>query len=292
MESTGSGGGLRLFCDGIGVAFPDVVNASRRITQSELASCQRNGVTELVEVKIGNDGIVIANAVDAPALRVSRRQLYLALARLVPTGEAGELIENPYTRWQEISAELPDQPIEVLGPPPTSGTRDAFVQMVFSTECRQEPWIAALESGDPAEFRRICHTVREDGRYVEAGENDNLIVQKLQANRQAHGIVGFSFLDQNAEKIKGARVDGELPSFEAISSAAYPISRPLYFYVKKAHVAVIPGLREFLVEFTNERTWGDDGYLSYRGLVPLSMAERRAIATTVAELRALQLAAQ
>ena len=292
VESTGSGGGLRLFCDGVGVTFPDVVNSSRRITASEMASCNLNGVSEVVEVKIGYDGIVIANAIGAPQLSVSSRELYLALARFVPTSREGQLVENPYTNWREINAGLPDLPVEVLGPPPTSGTRDALVEQVIARGCRQEKWLAELEFEDPIEFRRRCHTVREDGRYVEAGENDNLIVQKLQANPRAFGIVGFSFLDQNSERIKGSRIDGELPTFEAISSAAYPISRPLYLYVKKAHVAVIPGLREYLGEFTSERTWGDDGYLSYRGLVPLPADERRNIATTVAELRALQLARQ
>lgn len=287
VESTGSGGGMKLFCDGLGMAYPDIVNSSRQITTTELARCERNGVDEIVEVMIGYDGIVIANASSSPELDISRRELYLALARRIPGGQPGELIDNPHTRWVDVSPTLPDLPIEVFGPPPTSGTRDAFVALVMESGCRDSPWLDALAETDPGRFRAVCHTLREDGRYVEAGENDNLIVQKLQASPGAFGILGFSFLDQNAEKVKAAIVDGEVPDFDSIAVARYPISRPLYFYVKKAHVGVIPGLREFLDEFTNERTWGDDGYLSYRGLVPLESAERADVRARVDALEAL-----
>ncbi len=292
VESTGSGGGMKLFCDGLGIAFPDIVNSSRRITPSELSRCDQNGVAEVVEVMIGYDGIVIANATASPNLDVSRRQLYLALAQRVPGEQPGELLDNPHTRWSDVSPELPDLPIEVLGPPPTSGTRDAFVQLVMETGCKETPWLNELASSDPVRFRGLCHTLREDGRYIEAGENDNLIVQKLQASTQAFGILGFSFLDQNTEKVKAAVVDGERPGFETIAVASYPISRPLFFYVKKAHVDAIPGLREFLDEFTSERTWGDEGYLSYRGLVPLSSETRADVASRVAGLEALSVARQ
>lgn len=290
VESTGSGGGMKLFCDGLGTAYPDIANASRRITLSELSRCRRNGVTDIVEVMIGYDGIVIANASGSPILDVSRRQLYLALAQRIPGDAPNELVDNPYMRWQDIAPDLPDLPIEVLGPPPTSGTRDAFVALVMEAGCRETPWLAALAASDPIRFRAACHSLREDGGYIEAGENDNLIVQKLQASPGAFGILGFSFLDQNTEKVKAAIVDGEVPGFESIAVARYPISRPLFFYLKKAHVAVIPGLREFLVEFTNERTWGDEGYLSYRGLVPLSPEDRANVAARVAELVVLNAA--
>lgn len=292
VESTGSGGGMKLFCAGIGIEHPDVVNASRRITRSEMASCQQNGVSEIVEVRIGYDGIVLANAIDSPRLDVSRRELFLALAARVPGNAPGELIENPFLRWNDIDSSLPDLPIEVLGPPPTSGTRDAFAALVLEHGCREWPWIEALAATDPEAFRRICQRMREDGRYVEAGENDNLVVQKLKANRSSFGILGFSFVDQNTETLKGARIDGVDATFDNIGTLAYPVSRPLYFYVKKAHVPVIPGLRDFLEEFVSERAWGDDGYLSYRGLVPLPPEERAEVARRVADLGVLSLASR
>lgn len=290
VESTGSGGGIKLFCDGVGVAFPDVVNASRRITAAELRQCRANGVSSVVEVKVGYGGIVLGSASGAPNLNVTRRQLYLALAKRVPTSAAGETIENPHRVWSDIDAALPNLPILVLGPPPTSGTRDAFVNLVFETGCRLTPWIAELENSDQARFRALCHPVREDGAYVEAGENDNLVVQRLIANPRAFGVLGFGSLDQNAARIKAAIIDGGRPTFESILSAEYPLSRPLFFYVKKAHVPVIPGLREFLREFSSERAWGDDGYLTYRGLVPQSRSERDEAERVVNALEPLVLA--
>ncbi len=289
VESTGSGGGIKLFCDGVGVDYPDIANSSRAIKKSEVAACAANGVDEVIEVKIGYDGIVLANALEAPALSLSRLDLFLALAKEVPDGD-GKLIENPYSTWHAVNPELADSPIEVLGPPPTSGTRDAFVELAMEGGCRAVPWIAALSETDDGRFKAICHTIREDGAFVEAGENDNLIVQKLAANPGALGIFGFSFLDQNTEKVKGAAVDGVLPSFEAIADGTYPVARPLYFYVKKAHVDVIPGLKAYLKEFTSERAWGDEGYLSDRGLIPLPEDERKRVATNVRELNPLSAA--
>ena len=290
IESTGSGGGLKLFCDGVGVDYPDVANSSRAIKASEIASCAANGVTDIIEVKIGYDGIVLANAIDAPQMQLSRKDIFLALAKEVPGGSDGELIANPYRTWQDVNAELPAIRIEVLGPPPTSGTRDAFVELAMEGGCKGVPWIAALSKTDKDRFKSVCHTVREDGVFVEAGENDNLIVQKLQANPNAFGIFGFSFLDQNMEKVKGSLIDGVEPTFEAIADGDYPVSRPLYFYVKKAHVEVIPGLKGYLREFSSERAWGEDGYLSERGLIPMPDDERRAIARDVRELRVLMAA--
>ena len=287
VESTGSGGGLKLFCDGIGVDYPDIANASRAIKASEVATCAANGVDEIVEVKIGYDGIVIANATEAVDIALTRKDIYLALAKEVPGDTAGELVENPYVTWQDVNPSLPAQQIEVLGPPPTSGTRDAFVELAMEGGCKEIDWIAALKDSDGDRYKSICHTIREDGRFIEAGENDNLIVQKLEANPSALGIFGFSFLDQNGEKVKGAPIDGSTPTFDAIADGDYPISRPLYFYVKKAHVDVIPGLRGFLREFTSERAWGEEGYLSDRGLIPMPDAERRAIAESVRSLSPL-----
>jgi phosphate transport system substrate-binding protein len=290
VESTGSGGGLKLFCDGIGVDYPDIVNASRAIKASEVNICAANGVTDIVEVKIGYDGIVLANASDATVMSLTRLDIFLALAKRVPGDIEGELIENPYRTWQDVNSALPDLPIEVLGPPPTSGTRDAFVELAMEGGCQIIPWINALKSRDGDELKSVCHTIREDGRFIEAGENDNLIVQKLEANPSAFGIFGFSFLDQNGEKVKGAAIDGVIPTFEAIADGDYPVSRPLYFYAKKAHVDVIPGLRGFLREFTSERAWGEEGYLSDRGLIPMPTAERRGVAAAVNSLTPLTLA--
>jgi phosphate transport system substrate-binding protein len=291
VESTGSGGGLKLFCDGVGVDYPDVTNSSRAIKASEVNSCASNGITEIIEVKIGYDGIVFANAIGAPAVDISRRDIFLALAKEVPGDGDGELIENPYKTWADVNPALPETRIEVLGPPPTSGTRDAFVELAMEGGCQTVPWIKALKKSDGNSYKAICHTIREDGAFVEAGENDNLIVQKLEANPDAFGIFGFSFLDQNAEKVKGARIDGVAPSFDLIADGDYPVSRPLYFYVKKAHVDVIPGLRQFLREFSSERAWGEEGYLSDRGLIPMPDEERRDVAMRVRDLVPLSLAA-
>jgi len=292
VESTGSGGGLKLFCDGVGVDFPDVANSSRAIKQSEVDTCAAKGVTEIVEVKIGYDGIVIANALGAQSVNLSRADIFMALAKEVPGPVEGELVENPYKTWADVNPALPAARIEVLGPPPTSGTRDAFVELAMEGGCKSVAWIAALKKTDKNRYKAICHTVREDGAFVEAGENDNLIVQKLEANPNAFGIFGFSFLDQNLEKVKGAKVDGVAPTFDAIADGDYPVSRPLYFYVKKVHVDVIPGLRGYLREFTSERAWGEEGYLSDRGLIPMPDDERGEVAAAVRDLTPLSMASE
>ena len=290
VESTGSGGGLKLFCDGVGVNFPDITNSSRAIKTSEIDNCVANGVQDIIEVKIGYDGIVVANAISAPAVSLSRRDIYLALAKSVPGERVGEMIENPYANWSDVNPSLPAVKIELLGPPPTSGTRDAFVELVMENGCNSVPWIKALKKTDSDLYKSYCHTIREDGAYVEAGENDNLIVQKLESNPAAFGVFGFSFLDQNGDKVKGAEIDGAAPEFEAIADGSYPVSRPLYIYAKKAHVDVIPGLRDFLREFTSERAWGDEGYLSDRGLIPLPLVERKQVAAAVRSLDVLTVA--
>ncbi len=275
IESTGSGGGLKLFCAGVGVEHPDITNASRRIKSSEVESCAANGVKEIVEVKIGYDGIAVANSKKAEQYDMSRRDLYLALAKDVPAPDGSEkLVANPYKTWKEVNPALPATKIEVLGPPPTSGTRDAFVELVMEHGCKDTPWVAAMEKSDKDAFKAACFTIREDGAYIEAGENDNLIVQKLEANPDAMGIFGFSFLDQNADMIQGSKIDGIEPTFEAIASGDYPVSRPLFFYVKKAHVGVIPGIQEYVNEFTSEKAWGPEGYLADKGMIPMPDAER------------------
>ncbi len=289
IESTGSGGGLKLFCQGVGVEHPDITNASRRIKKSEYETCKKNGVTDILEVKIGYDGITVANSKQAPRFKLTRKDLYLALAKDVPDPKGGEkLVANPYQTWKQVNASLPDTKIEVLGPPPTSGTRDAFVELVMDEGCVEFGFIKAMKKSDKKAFKAACQTIREDGAYIEAGENDNLIVQKLEANKDALGIFGFSFLDQNADKIQGSLVDGVAPEFEKIASGEYPVSRPLFFYVKKAHVGVIPGIKEYLAEFTSEKAWGTEGYLADKGMIPMPDAERAKFskdAKSLAELK-------
>ena len=278
IESTGSGGGLKLFCAGVGVDHPDVTNASRAIKKSEIDNCKKNGVTEVTEVKVGFDGIVVANAKSTPQMSVTRQQLFLALAKDVPDPKGGtNLVPNPYQKWSDIDPSLPDVRIEVLGPPPTSGTRDAFSELALEGGCKKFDFIKAMKKSDKNMYKAVCHSVREDGAYVEAGENDVLIVRKLEANPSAFGVFGFSFLDQNADKVQGSKVDGVDPTFEAISAGDYPVSRSLYFYVKKAHVGTIPGIEAFLKEFTSEKAFGPEGYLADKGLIPLPEAMRESV---------------
>ena len=287
IESTGSGGGFKLFCAGVGVEHPDITNASRAIKSSECEKCEKNGVAEIIEVKIGYDGIVLANSKKTGAMKLTRKDIFMALAKEVPDPSGAEkLIPNPYKTWKEVNSALPDTKIEVLGPPPTSGTRDAFVELAMEGGGKKFAWIKAMKKKDKKKYKAICHTIREDGAYVEAGENDNLIVQKLDANPKALGIFGFSFLDQNADKIQGSFVDGVQPTFDAIADGKYPVSRPLFFYVKKAHMDAIPGMKEYLKEFTAAKTWGEDGYLSERGLIPMPTEERTKYQNDVEALKA------
>ncbi len=273
IESTGSGGGLKLFCAGVGVEHPDITNASRRIKKSEVETCAKNGVTNVTEVKVGYDGIVFANSKAAPKAKYSQKQIYLALAKSVPDGKGG-FMDNKATMWSDIDPSLPKKKIEVLGPPPTSGTRDAFVELVMEEGCDEIPEVKAVKS-DKKLHKALCQGIREDGAFVEAGENDVLIVRKLEANADAYGIFGFSFLDQNADKVQGAAIAGVEPSFDAIADGSYPVSRPLFFYVKGAHVGTVPGIKEYLAEFTSEKAFGPGGYLSDRGLIPMPDAERK-----------------
>ncbi|MBL8200215.1 MAG: substrate-binding domain-containing protein [Chromatiales bacterium] len=288
VESTGSGGGIKLFCGGVGVQHPDIANSSRAIKATELAMCAANGVKEVVEVKIGYDGIVLAESKAAAGLPLTLRDVYLALAKQVPNPNGTEtLVPNPYKTWKDVNPKLAAQSIEVLGPPPTSGTRDAFVELAMEGGCKTFSWIKAIKDTDENRFKQVCHTIREDGRFVEAGENDNLIVQKLKANKNAVGIFGFSFLEQNMDSVKGSVVDGVVPTFENIASGKYPVSRPLYFYVKKAHIGAIPGIKEFVAEFTSQKAMGEEGYLADRGLVPLPPAEYQATVKRVANLESM-----
>ena len=286
IESVGTGGGFKLFCNGVGAQYTDISTASRAIKASERDSCTKAGVKDIVEVKIGYDGIAVANSKKAPLFKLTRKELYLALAKQVPDPDNTQnLIANPYKTWNQINKALPAYKIEVLGPPPTSGTRDAFVELVMQAGCNNFAWIKALKDVDEARFNKVCNSIREDGGYVEAGENDNLIVQKLQSNSNALGIFGYSFLEENISQIQGSTIDGVAPTFENIASSTYPVSRPLFFYVKAAHVGVIPGIQEFVNEFVSERSMGADGYLVNKGLVPLSKSELASVRKTVAVLK-------
>lgn len=263
IESTGTGGGMKLFCSGVGVQYPDATNASRAIKQSEVETCEKNGVTP-IEIMVGYDGIAIANSKEGSIFQITSDEIFLALAKMVPVN--GKVVPNPYQNWSDINPSLPPTKIEVLGPPPTSGTRDAFLELVMEKGAKKFP---ELKSLDKKAFKIVAHTIREDGAFIEAGENDNLIVQKLVANPNSVGIFGFSFLEENRDKIQGAFVDGVEPSFEAIADGSYGVSRPLFFYVKKEHIGVIPGLVEYVDLFLSESMSGDEGYLLDKGLIPL-----------------------
>jgi phosphate transport system substrate-binding protein len=285
IESTGSGGGLKLFCAGVGTEHPDITNASRRMKKPEFETCQKNGVKDIVEVKIGFDGIVMANSKAAKPMSLTLKDVFLALAKDVPNPDGSEtLVPNPYKTWKDVNPALPNEKIEVMGPPPTSGTRDAFNELAIEGGCKTFKWLAALKETDKNKYKAICRAVREDGHYIEAGENDNLIVQKLEANPKALGVFGYSFLDQNRAKVQGSLVNGVEPTFEAIASGEYPVSRSMYFYIKKAHVGVIPGIEGYVAEFTSEKAWGDEGYLVDKGLIPMPKAERAKVAAAAKKL--------
>lgn len=277
IESTGTGGGMKLFCAGIGVNHPDITNASRAIKTKEKALCEKNGVKDIIEVVVGNDGITFSHSVKAPDADFTKEQLWRALAAKVDVD--GKLVENPYQKWSDIDASLPNKKIEILIAPPTSGTRDAWNSLVMN-----KGWSKVAKSlfGDKA--KKECVKMREDGYAVEAGENDTLIVQKLSANPDAYGFFGYSYLLANKDKIKAAAVNGVKPSLEGIQDYSYPIARPLFFYVKKAHVGVVPGLKEFLAEFTSQKAMGSRGYLTDIGLVPLASDKYKITRTAAKDL--------
>ncbi|MBS9778095.1 MAG: substrate-binding domain-containing protein [Gammaproteobacteria bacterium] len=284
IESTGSGGGMKLFCAGTGVNTPDITNASRRMKKSEFEKCMSNGVTDITEILIGFDGIAIANSNKSKQFELTRKQLFQALAKEVPNPDGSEtLVANPYKKWSDIDASLPNVKIEVLGPPPTSGTRDAFAELVLEGGCKKYDWIKTIKKKNKKQFKKICHDVREDGAFIEAGENDNLIVQKLEANPNALGIFGYSFLEQNTDKVQGSKIEGLVPEFETIASGDYKVSRPLYFYVKNAHIGKIPGIKKYTELFVSEDAVGEDGFLIDKGLIPLSEEKREATRKAVSE---------
>lgn len=286
--STGTGGGFKIFCAGIGENYPDIVNASRTITASERQKCTQNSVSEIVEAKIGYDGIVFANSRATRLQDISRKDLFMALAQVVPDPEEpSRLIRNPYKSWHDLNPTLPDTPIMIYGPPPTSGTRDAFAEYAMEYGAMQFKSLAELRRDDPAAFARVSQKFREDGAFINAGENDNIIVQKIISNPHAFGIFGFSFLNQNSDILQGTVIEGELPTINNIANGLYPLSRPLYIYIKKAHTTLIPGLRRYLAEFTGESAWGENGYLSEKGMIPMPRLERIKNAEIIRELKPL-----
>lgn len=277
VESTGTGGGFKLFCAAVDIQSPDVANASRRIKPNELLNCYKNNVLDITEIKLGYDGIVIANSVQANQYDITISELFLALARKVPAKtDATKLVDNYYTTWDEINPNLPKAKIEVYGPPPTSGTRDAFVELVMEGGC----WhLEAFKKGysNIKDRKKACHLIREDGAYIESGENDNLIVQKLNTNPNALGIFGFSFLEENKNIVQGSKISGVTPTHDSISDGAYIISRPLFVYIKKEHYEMVPGMKEFVTELVSDNAIAPFGYLEEKGLIPLPEAELRAM---------------
>lgn len=286
VETTGTGGGFETFCQAIGPAQPSIVNASRPIDQSERQACAASGITELVEIKIGFDGIVLANAKTAASFDLTKEQIYLGLAAEIPDDSEG-WIKNPHERWADISPNLPDLKILVSGPPSTSGTRDAFVSLAMESGAKTLPVMAALAESDPDAFYDRVHRLRSDGAWIDSGENDSAIVQTLLRNSESIGVLGFSFLGQNQDRIKGAKIDGVTPIFEKIANGNYKVSRSLYFYVKKQNIPYVPGLAEYVAEFTQQDVWGPSGYLAEKGLIPLPEAERQKVRQTALTLTPL-----
>ncbi len=272
VESTGTGGGMKIFCEGVGEDKADATNASRRIKKAEFELCQKNGVKEIVELKVGIDGLTIAQSKDGAAVKMTRKQVFQALAEQVPDKD-GKLVANPYKNWSDIDPSLPNVKIEVLGPPPTSGTRDSFHELFMEKGAEEFDSLKAMKKADEEnktkDFEKVWKSIRKDGAYVEAGENDNVIVQKLEANKAAFGIFGFSFLEENAAKLKGVAIEGVDPTYDNISAGKYKGARDLFVYIKKQHIGVIPGLDKFVAEYVSAKAIGDEGYLSQKGLVAL-----------------------
>ncbi|URK16547.1 substrate-binding domain-containing protein [Thalassospira sp. GO-4] len=273
VESTGSGGGFKLFCGGVGEQYPDIVDASRPISGSETAICAANSVRKISEIKIGYDGIVLLGSREAPTMSLTARQLYLALARTIPVN--GASVPNPNVKWSDVDPSLPDLKIRVYGPPPTSGTRDLMGQLLLDKGCSTFADIASLESSDPDSFRLLCRTIREDGAYIEAGENDRLVISKLEKDPTSYGVMGFNNLERNREKLRGITINGIEPDYETILDGSYPGSRALYLYVKDDHEQLVRSLGAFVSTYVSEAVIGEEGLLVENGLVPLTEEERQ-----------------
>jgi phosphate transport system substrate-binding protein len=286
VESTGTGGGFKAFCGGVGPDFADITGASRAIKESEVKLCADNGVTDITEALIGYDGISIAHASSAADMDLTEEQIFRALAAELPDGNGG-FVANPNKMWSDIDPALPQVEITAFGPPPTSGTRDAFVELVMHDGCSGLAGMAELKESNEDKWNEVCSRMRQDGPFVEAGENDNLIVQRLESDPNAVGIFGYSFLYENSDKLKAVKVNGVEPTFDTIADASYPVSRPIYFYVKNAHRDVIPNMDDFLAEYVSDEALGADGYLPERGLTPLSDERRAEVQKAIADKKKL-----
>ena len=271
IESTGTGGGFKLFCSGIGDKYVDFNNASRAMKKSEVKKCAKNGITA-TEIKVGYDGIVLANSKQSKQMEISLKEIFLALAAKIP--QDGKLVSNPYTHWNQINPKLPNTKIRVLGPPPTSGTRDAFVELAMEGGAKKFGWLKDLRKKDKKKFKAIAHTIREDGAYVEAGENDNLIIKKLDSDPSSFGVFGFSFLDQNIDKLQGSVIQGVAPTFDSIADGSYKVSRHLFIYAKDQHMGKVPGMKDFIKLYISEQMTGEEGRLADGGLIPLPAREK------------------
>lgn len=301
VESTGTGGGMNLFCAGVGMRHPDITGASRRMLPSEFELCRRNGVREITEIPIGYDGIVITRAAGTPSVDFQRRDLFLALASTIPmpVDEAGEpvfsasgqvlagrdfndvagyscsaFIPNPHRRWSDVSNDLPSDRIEVIGPPPTSGTRDSLIELAIQPGARSIDCLDALRASDRSRFEEITSRLREDGPWIDGGENDNVIVQTVANSGTAFGVFGYSYLEQNTDRLRAASIEGVEPEYDDISEGVYPVARSMYVYIKNQHVAAVPGISEWVEELTSEDAFGPFGYLADRGLVALPESRR------------------
>ncbi|MET0241546.1 MAG: substrate-binding domain-containing protein [Sphingobium sp.] len=280
VESTGTGAGMKLFCAGVGGQHPDIANASRRMKKAEFEQCAGNGVTDIAEIQIGVDGLAFAEAKNGPAYKLSPKLIYEALAAN-PYGKG----PNKAKTWKDVDASLPATPISVFGPPSTSGTRDSLHELIMEKGCDSDPAMKELKKTDEAKHKQTCHQIREDGAYVDAGENDNLIVQKLVANPDAIGVFGFSYFEENRDKLKDVSLDGIEASYDTVSSGEYPGARPLFLYVKKAHLNAVPGLKAYIDAFA--KNWAPDGALTRRGMVAAPEDVRTANVAAAASLPSL-----
>jgi len=284
VESTGTGAGMKLFCAGLGERTPDIATASRRMKASEGALCARNGVNRITEIQVGLDGIVLAGSTSSPALALTTRDIYAAIAA-TPYGRP-----NRARTWRDVNPRLPNIPIRVIGPPPTSGTRDAIGELMMTPPCERNAAMAAMKKSNEARFKQICTGIREDGAFIQAGENDNLIVRKLGATPGTYGLFGYSFLEENSATLRGVSINGVAPSYATIANLSYPGARPLFIYIKNQHATAIPGIRQYIAEFTRESTWGRNGYLVRRGMIASPDAVRARNARLASALTPVTLA--
>jgi phosphate transport system substrate-binding protein len=280
VESLGTGGGIKLFCSGAGEGFPDIANASRPMKKAEFDACASKGIKDIIQIRIGFDGIVIATDKDGADYNFKTENLYMGLSKTVLKG--GQFVANPNKNWDDVAGGLPGNRIQVYGPPPTSGTRDAFVELAIEAGARKYPTLDAIRSDNEKKFKSLVDPLRNDG-WIDAGENDNAIVGTLTKTPGSLGVFGWSYLEENMDKIKGATVNGVKPSAQTISDGSYPLSRTLFIYVKKANIGVTPGLEDFLKEFTSDAATGRGGYLQGRGLIPLPPGQHQAQKDVVAK---------